>query len=163
MKKWKSSFTQVLISALMTLFVLGILMVTTVKAETVALTWDNPTAYVNGETLSDTDKAALIIVLENKASTATAWTTIGEATGGLNKYSYIVPTATYVRGSTIQFRCKARLIKTVNGAPVNYDSGYSNTVDWLVPYVNPANPKALTVTLNLTNATAATISVTSTK
>lgn len=137
-------------------------MVSLVSAETVKLSWTNPTTYdlktveyPNGVPLSAADAAAIITVVEVKEKSATTWTEIAQVTNAGTTVNYIVA-STYVRGQTLQFRAKSRLVKNTT----NYDSAsYSDTVDWFYPYLAPGRPTTFTITLTLANATTATISV----
>lgn len=134
------------------------LVVNMAQADTVTLTWINPTTYADNSTMSTTDAAALQTVLEAKPSTSTTWTEIGTTINAAILYKWTV-TDIYVRGSSIDFRAKSRLVKN----NTNYDSDYCTPVTWVYPYLKPGKPTSYTVTLNLTNATSATISITTKK
>lgn len=124
-------------------FLMLFFMVSLASADTVTLKWDNPTTYENGATITTADQAVLQTVVEYKKSTATTWVELATTLNGLNTYKWTVTDA-FVRGETIDFRAKSRLVK--NG--LNYDGvTYSNTASWIYPFVRPGTPTNFTVTL----------------
>lgn len=120
------------------------------------LSWENPTTDKDGKPLAPELLSALNTVIEVKklADPDTAWTQFVLATEGANTVSVTLPNITYSRGMTLQFRAKSRLVyNDPNDATkkINVDSGYSNIVEWAIPFIAPDSIKNLQMSFETTS------------
>lgn len=111
-------------------------------AEGEKLSWTNDPALENGILINGVlQKLTTVIEVQKKG--ATAWSEYVVVPDGASITPLVIPQA-YVAGETLVFRAKARIIGYLdtNGTVGPVESGYSNTVEYKVPFVVTPSPVA---------------------
>ncbi len=130
-------------------------------AETLVLGWDNPTVYVDGTQIADSNALTMKTVVEFKAANAATWNVLGEVSNPGNTLKAVFPREGYPRGESLQFRAKAVMPGVdQNGKATLLQSDYSNVADYTIPTIAPESPRELIYTITLGNLQSATLSLT---
>lgn len=133
MKKKTSLYVAIAFFALAILSACG--MWTAANAETV--TWDNPTVFEDGASMTAADIAALGTVIEIKGAGETdAWEILATVANGANTWTGPLPVKC-PKGSIVSLRAKS----TLHGL----DSAYCDAVSYPIPYVAPKSPSNMII------------------